>query len=626
MLDYYSSLTELFKQHVADAEIIVIHSSLMHFKLTQDIKWPLLSVLKSFITQGYTIAIPCFTLSFTKTGRFDDEHSKSEVGMLGDWFLELYDVLRTLHPIYSFAYAGPLASEISQISIQTCFSEDSIFSYFNRKKTRYILFGCDYQYLTQLHYYEEREKVPYRYHKTFEGRFVHRQNEIGISTSMFVRDLDVNPINDFSTLFAELEKKNKIRKKLFLSGDVKSFDEQDVSIISQNLLRQDIFSFVKDKAKLKYEIQCKANREANPPLNIAVMGCSHLSFIVKSMSDVLSSYFKNRKVNVFSPEFGQTQREIIDEHSSLAQFSPNFIFFTDALEDIFNVNFLDGYLFKHLAAFENYLSLIARCCERFKAKIFVNRFFSLSMPINRQYDYQDPEGVHALIDYCNRQLMALKEKNKNLMIVHIDEKRNEDIIDYRLLYIGRWRYSETFAKQLAEKYIGYVLASIGLTARVIVLDLDQTLWGGVLGEDGFDGIQLGGDYPGRAYKDFQTVLLKLKERGIALAILSKNDESSALHVIDEHEEMLIRRESIATYYINWREKSENLLNLSKEIGVALENILFIDDNPVEREKIRVNLPAVNVLDLPDDPTLYVDTLLHSPYIECLELTDEDRKR
>src|SRR3990167_55425 len=108
-------------------EILVIHSSLMHLKFTQDMKWVVLSALKTLVKKGYTVAIPCFTFSFTKTKYFDPDHSSSEVGVLGDWFRELNDVKRTHHPIYSFSISGPLANEISQVSTENCFSKDSIF-------------------------------------------------------------------------------------------------------------------------------------------------------------------------------------------------------------------------------------------------------------------------------------------------------------------------------------------------------------------------------------------------------------------------------------------------------------------------------------------------------------------
>ena len=165
----------------------------------------------------------------------------------------------------------------------------------------------------------------------------------------------------------------------------------------------------------------------------------------------------------------------------------------------------------------------------------------------------------------------------------------------------------------------------GNTIRLIALDLDHTLWGGVLGEEGIAGIQLGGDYPGNAYKDFQRLLLKLQARGIALAILSKNDEDLVIEAMSEHPHMLIRPSMLAAHFINWQEKSINLMQLSDQIKIGLQHILLIDDNPLEREKIREMLPEVKVLELPEDPALYSDALLSSPYIECVMMTEEDKK-
>ena len=127
--------------------------------------------------------------------------------------------------------------------------------------------------------------------------------------------------------------------------------------------------------------------------------------------------------------------------------------------------------------------------------------------------------------------------------------------DERLWFLGRFPFSAPFTEKLADRLAGLVLASLGKTARLLVLDLDNTLWGGVLGEDGIEGLALGGDFPGNAYRHFQSVLKELSARGIALAIASKNDEKEALATINSLPAMLIREGDLAGWRIGWGDKS-----------------------------------------------------------------------
>ncbi|MEO0034372.1 MAG: hypothetical protein RLZZ501_395, partial [Pseudomonadota bacterium] len=170
------------------------------------------------------------------------------------------------------------------------------------------------------------------------------------------------------------------------------------------------------------------------------------------------------------------------------------------------------------------------------------------------------------------------------------------------------------------------LAVLGKSTRLVVVDLDNTLWGGVLGEDGVEGLAIGGDYPGNAYAAFQRHLKALTRRGIALAIASKNDTDLALRALETLPAMVLRPGDFSAHRINWQPKWRNLREIAAELALGEASILFIDDNPAEREAIRRNLPAVRVLDLPADPTGYVDALESCPYLAAATVTAEDRGR
>jgi FkbH-like protein len=160
----------------------------------------------------------------------------------------------------------------------------------------------------------------------------------------------------------------------------------------------------------------------------------------------------------------------------------------------------------------------------------------------------------------------------------------------------------------------------------LVVDLDNTMWGGVLGDDGVEGLQLGDDYPGSAFKEFQAALLGYRRRGFLLAIASKNDEAPVLEVMSTHPEQLVRPEHCAHIAANWDPKPTNLRRIAAALNIGLDALVFIDDNPAERAQVRAELPMVHIVELPDDPLLYVGALNAIAVLDRPRLFDEDRER
>ncbi|MBE7158890.1 MAG: HAD family hydrolase, partial [Rhodospirillales bacterium] len=167
----------------------------------------------------------------------------------------------------------------------------------------------------------------------------------------------------------------------------------------------------------------------------------------------------------------------------------------------------------------------------------------------------------------------------------------------------------------------------GRSAKCLVLDLDNTLWGGVIGDDGLEGIVLGQGSPvGEAYVAFQRYAKQLGERGVILAVCSKNDEANALEPFEKHPEMVLRRKDIASYVANWTDKAANLRTIAEQLNLGLDALVFADDNPAERRLVRAELPMVAVPEMPEDPAEYVRTLADAGYFEAVDLTAEDRER
>lgn len=162
--------------------------------------------------------------------------------------------------------------------------------------------------------------------------------------------------------------------------------------------------------------------------------------------------------------------------------------------------------------------------------------------------------------------------------------------------------------------------------KCIVLDLDNTLWGGVVGEDGKDGILLSLDEKGEAYISFQQALRDLYDRGIILAINSKNNEKDALDVIRTHPNMILKEPHFGAMRINWNDKVENMKELAHELNIGLDSMVFLDDSPLQREAVKSALPEVAVPDMPENPNHYTQMLLSLPYFETNSITDEDKMR
>ncbi len=162
--------------------------------------------------------------------------------------------------------------------------------------------------------------------------------------------------------------------------------------------------------------------------------------------------------------------------------------------------------------------------------------------------------------------------------------------------------------------------------KCIVLDLDNTLWGGIVGEDGFDGIKLSLSGPGAGFIAFQQALLDLYNKGVILAINSRNNYEDAMRVIKTHPNMILRQNNFAAARINWDDKASNLKELAKEINIGLDSMVFLDDDSVNRALVKAILPEVETPEMPSDPSEYVKFLIGLSYFDLTTLTDEDKMR
>ncbi len=610
--------------------IVVIHSSLPQLgKLSSKFKWSILGALRQLLLDGYTLALPTFTFSFCQGSDFHYLKSRSETGILGDWFLGLNGVQRTHHAIYSFAVAGKDAQKIIDSQDTTTFGKESPFGLFDKLDATLVMIGCSWKYCTQFHYYEQEAKVPYRFFKTFQGKANFGDKVRQYSSKMFVRDLSVNPKNNFNSIVDALYDRGDIFRKKLGDGIIESVSCSLFGNICREYLANDKFSLLLNPEITRYSIDNSLSMRNNKPIRVAVVGSSNLDMLSSEIKDIFTSLIPSREHKVFKLEFGKSYQNILTEDSELYKFSANFTFFVDRLEDVLKIDILQNIEEERLSAIEIYTEMVRKYSANNSGVIFVNTFEQLTSSIFRNEDQNQDRGLTRLLDISNHQLKKLSENISNINLFDLKGAMvayEGKVFDQRLWYLGRFPYSRNFSKFLIRRYASLIISTIGESVRLILVDLDNTLWGGILGEDGIEGIQLGGDFPGNAFLGFQNTLKELHNRGIALGILSKNNENETLETIQSLPNMVITESITSVYAINWEPKWKNLIKISQQMGLDLRNILFIDDNPIEREQVRINLPEVKVLDMPDDPALYSAALLDSPYIESIQLTNEDLMR
>jgi FkbH-like protein len=252
-------------------------------------------------------------------------------------------------------------------------------------------------------------------------------------------------------------------------------------------------------------------------------------------------------------------------------------------------------------------------------------------PLNRGIlDAQGRFGQAEAIREINSGLRRSASNTKDVYLLDYDAltaaQGRRNWRDERKWITARMPIRAEFLPTLAAEWVRFLAPVCGRSCKVLVCDLDNTLWGGVIGEDGIEGIHISREYPGAAYWNVQRAVLDLKRRGVLLAVASKNNAQDALEAFSKHPGMLLKAVDFAAIRINWREKAQNVREIATELNVGLDSVAILDDNPVEREHIRAELPEVTVLELPSDPMEYAHVLRSHPGFERLTLSSDDLER
>ncbi len=243
----------------------------------------------------------------------------------------------------------------------------------------------------------------------------------------------------------------------------------------------------------------------------------------------------------------------------------------------------------------------------------------------------DGDGaLRTAIEEFNARAYELASTEKNVKVFDfsrfITDNKTMEMVDWRFYLISQMALNPRLAKPFKKWLTAQIDGMEFKRKKCLVLDLDNTLWGGVLGEDGIDGIQIGGDYPGKAFMYFQQALLALSKSGIILTVCSKNNETDVLEAWEKNPFIVLRKEHFSAYRINWQNKADNIVELSKELNIGLDSMVFVDDNPTERELVRQNLPMVEVPEFPLQPyelPQFYEQLVKQ-YFHIYDVTEEDK--
>ena len=229
-------------------------------------------------------------------------------------------------------------------------------------------------------------------------------------------------------------------------------------------------------------------------------------------------------------------------------------------------------------------------------------------------------------------VQSLAESKKNVFVLDIlqrilDEGRN-NFYSNKMWYMGSMPYSKVGITAVIDEISKALSAAFESRKKIIALDLDNTLWGGVIGEDGVNGIELSEHKEGARYYDFQLRLMEMQKRGILLALNSKNNAEDAMEAIENHPHMLLRKDSFVSEKINWNNKAANIREMESELNLTEGSFVFIDDNPVEREVVSGQCPDVLIPEFPEDTTDLINTAekLYEEAFRALSLTDEDKAK
>jgi FkbH-like protein len=338
-------------------------------------------------------------------------------------------------------------------------------------------------------------------------------------------------------------------------------------------------------------------------------------------------------IGLFEAEYNQIDSCILNVSSELYEIAPRFVVIFQSTEKLLlefyslDKSAQKTFAAEHIAKVQGYIDALN---SQLKCNIIYANFPEINENTFGNYANKVDFSFTYQLRKMNVELMNLAGEHKNLFINDIAALQNQVGRSFSfspsLYTTSSMVYSVDFLPMVAKNTLDIIKVIQGKIKKCLILDLDNTLWGGIIGDDGMDGIQIGNLGIGETFTKFQYWIKQLKERGIILAVCSKNEESTAREPFEKHPDMVLSMDDIAVFVANWDNKADNIRHIQSILNIGFDSMVFVDDNPVERKIVRENLPEVTVPELPEDPAFYLTYLQQLNLFDTAAVTDEDGDR
>lgn len=376
--------------------------------------------------------------------------------------------------------------------------------------------------------------------------------------------------------------------------------------------------------------EARSNNTLTPILRIALLGDTATQFLATAIKGM--GHMRGFCVELFEAEYNQVERQVMDPTSELHTFNPEItIVFQSTHKLLVNYGKADTQAKASLA--NDRLEFVDTLCKTVPGKIICYNYPEIDDVVYGSFANQVEHSFTYQLRKLNFGLMNLAANNPDFYICDLSSIQNKigrDVMFQTSVYVSTEMVLSIDSLPLvASRTWDIICAMKGRIKKCLILDLDNTLWGGVIGDDGMENIQLGhGLGIGKAFTEFQLWIKKLKERGIILAVCSKNTESVAKEPFMEHPDMVLRLDDIAVFMANWDTKVANIRQIQSILNIGFDSMVFLDDNPFERNMVREAIPEICVPELPEDPGDYLEFLYSENLFETVSYSagDKDRTR
>ena len=341
----------------------------------------------------------------------------------------------------------------------------------------------------------------------------------------------------------------------------------------------------------------------------------------------------NLPLRVFEADYDQIDAQLMDTGSEYYAFAPETVLLYRCTEKLYE-RFVRTPLDARAAFAETEIEKIraewARVQHGTKADILFFAFLPMDDGVFGSYALREGSAFPYQLLKLNYLLAEAAREAGNVRLIDLEPIRAhmgyDAFHDPKLYAIAKMPISTQALPAVASRVVDAILARKGRFHKCAIVDLDNTLWGGVIGDDGLEGIQIGELGQGHAFTEFQTWLKELKNRGVMLAVCSKNDEANAKEPFLRHPEMVLKLDDFSAFVANWEDKASNIRRIQKDLNIGLDSMVFFDDNPFERNLVRTMLPEVEVPELPEDPAEYTAFARMQNLFDTNSYSDEDRVR